>query len=121
MLTNVIDNASLYMVFVVLMQLWECQMKTTLFKVMESHLKPKCFQSTFRQSHLVQYVPPGLILLNSFSIVSSEVESIRFLTYRIFTEDIVSSSTSTSGSAQSTAIGCPHNWILPVQTDQKSD
>lgn len=58
-------------------------------------------------------------MLNSFSIISSEVESIRFLTYRIFTEDIVSSSTSTSGSAQSTAIGCPHSWILPVEKNHK--
>lgn len=76
---------------------------------MGSYLKHKCFKSMFWKSNVLCYILPGLILLNSFSIISSEVDSIRFLTYRIFTEDIVSSSTSTSGSAQSTAIGCPHN------------
>lgn len=84
-------------------------MEAILFKVMGSHLKYKCFKVYFLKSNLLWYVLPGLILLNSFSIISSEVDSIKFLTYRIFTEDIVSSSTSTSGSAQSTAIGCPHN------------
>lgn len=56
---------------------------------------------------------PSFMLLNSFSMVSSVVWSIRFLTYRIFTVAIVSSSTSTSGSAQSTAMAWPQSWIRP--------
>ena len=56
---------------------------------------------------------PSLRLLNSFSMVSSVVWSIRFLTYKIFTVAMVSSSTSTSGSAQSTAMAWPQSWIRP--------
>lgn len=51
-------------------------------------------------------------------MVSSVVCSIRFLTYSILTVAMVSSSTSTSGSAQSTAMAWPHSWIRPERNNR---
>ena len=53
----------------------------------------------------------GLTFSNSILICSSVVVSIRFLTYNTLTVFMTSSSTSGSGSAQSTAIGCPNKCI----------